>query len=417
MAMTIIGSSRAPLARIASSAALILALLLTLSAASAAQDGTATNPSDETQEQSLFQPYTETENRQPRESAHESSSGERIALLAQIPQLRQYLPFFAMLLNGHGTAAAAPAPWVHFQEFGGKAVQGTDGGDSLIGSKEDDVIFGGPGGDYLSGEEGDDTLFGEAGDDIIGGGPGDDDLRGGAGDDLIGGGDGRDTITGGEGNDIAEGGDGSDKINGDGGDDRLYGGNGGDSLNGGDGNDELIGDDDFDAENAGEDTLLGGDGNDYLDGGDADDNLQGDDGNDQMDGDDGRDTIRGGTGDDVIGGGTGGDEIDGDDGDDTIFPQSRTDAPEFPHEDPDENHDYVDCGAGHDIVRLLGTGWFVGTPREDGGDTIVELKVLKKFMEDGYPEERVVTSVILINCEEVWDAAGTLLWQKEEGED
>ncbi|MFN3938584.1 MAG: calcium-binding protein [Gemmobacter sp.] len=71
----------------------------------------------------------------------------------------------------------------------------------LVGTTENDLIFGWPTNDTLSGGIGNDTIHGEGGDDRIFGGPGDDRLFGGAGNDTIFGGPGADTIDGGAGDD------------------------------------------------------------------------------------------------------------------------------------------------------------------------------------------------------------------------
>ncbi|EDU9840925.1 hypothetical protein QD63_004985, partial [Salmonella enterica subsp. enterica] len=70
-----------------------------------------------------------------------------------------------------------------------KALQATDGADTLTGTDRDDVLYGLAGNDVLNGQAGDDILVGGAGNDI---------LRGGAGNDtyLFNRGDGQDTLRG-----------------------------------------------------------------------------------------------------------------------------------------------------------------------------------------------------------------------------
>ncbi|MGB7268768.1 MAG: calcium-binding protein [Albidovulum sp.] len=148
----------------------------------------------------------------------------------------------------------------------GIAETGSEGGDTLAGTADDDRLSGAGGNDIIAGYAGDDRLFGGAGHD---------DISGDAGDDLLDGGDGDDTIVGG--ND-------SDSLIGGAGDDSLAGQMGHDSILGGDGDDALIG-------GAGDDTLAGGAG---------DDALQGGDGGDVLDGGTGQDTLMGGNGDDVL---------------------------------------------------------------------------------------------------------------------
>lgn len=78
---------------------------------------------------------------------------------------------------------------------------GTDGFDRLQGHKGDDVIHGGGYKDQLFGDQGNDTLFGDAGNDELYGGGGNDMLMGGEGDDFLNGGGGIDLLCGGEGAD------------------------------------------------------------------------------------------------------------------------------------------------------------------------------------------------------------------------
>lgn len=145
-------------------------------------------------------------------------------------------------------------------------IEGTDGGDNLIGTECAEIILGG---------SGDDNILGQGGDDIIHGDDGEDHILGGDGDDIIFGGRGNDIIFGGTGNDILSGGEGDDYLSGDDGDDILFGDAGNDQLFGG----------------AGHDVLDGGEGNDYLDGGAGNDVLR-----DSL----GRDANLGGGGDDII---------------------------------------------------------------------------------------------------------------------
>jgi Ca2+-binding RTX toxin-like protein len=147
---------------------------------------------------------------------------------------------------------------------------------------------------------------------VVFAGDGDDLVTGGDGNDILFGGRGADTLSGGAGNDVLVGQDGNDVLGDpawsltqsnpssspaqpisfveayndaqEAGNDILIGGNGDDALGGGTGNDWLSG-------GAGKDTLLGGDGRDLLNGGG---------GNDVLDGGTGIDRVRGGLGADVF---------------------------------------------------------------------------------------------------------------------
>lgn len=135
----------------------------------------------------------------------------------------------------------------------------------VVGTPQDDMLFGSAGGDLI---------FGFAGTDYIVAGAGADVVRAGSGNDFIDGGAGRDVLFGEDGNDDMFGGDDDDMLYGGAGDDRMFGGNGNDLLDGGDGNDTVFGgagNDMFVASlNDGNDTYYGGDissdtGNDTLD--------------------------------------------------------------------------------------------------------------------------------------------------------
>lgn len=122
---------------------------------------------------------------------------------------------------------------VSFSAFSGNDnIQGSTGGDTLLGyngndyitgaapdstSDQGDVILGGFGNDVIYGMDGDDSLVGGSalvdpldGDDVIYGGNGNDEIYGSGGKDLIYGGNDRDLIVGGADNDILSGGAGND---------------------------------------------------------------------------------------------------------------------------------------------------------------------------------------------------------------
>lgn len=123
---------------------------------------------------------------------------------------------------------------------------GTDGGDRIDGTVDDDV---------LAGLGGTDTLNGGPGADVVDGGDDGDALRGGAGHDTVLGGGGADWLEGDGGDDSLDGGEGDDWLN-------YYwvNGTGRDTMAGGEGNDRF-------AINAGADALS-------LDGGAGDDRFE-----------------------------------------------------------------------------------------------------------------------------------------------
>ncbi len=205
-----------------------------------------------------------------------------------------------------------------FGQDGDDDVLGDAGDDELQGGIGEDALFGGIGADALFGQEGNDSLFGEDGDDLLNGGLGNDDLDGGEGIDDVQGREGDDFLAGGGGNDFlyGDGPDptvlnligGNDILDGEAGDDQLWGGAGQDVLFGGDGVDQLVGDvgnDELYGE-AGDDLLVGDSpffpdqaGTDSLYGGDGNDVLQGGGGNDYLEGGTGNDTLNGGNGTDI----------------------------------------------------------------------------------------------------------------------
>lgn len=112
---------------------------------------------------------------------------------------------------------------------------------TIIGTQNDDVLFGTAGSDFLDGAAGDDLLLGGGGSDEMAGGSGNDELYGEAGADRLYGGDGSDDLSGGDGQDALYGGNGADVLDGGAGSDRLYGGSGNDWLQSGLGDDKLYG--------------------------------------------------------------------------------------------------------------------------------------------------------------------------------
>ena len=166
------------------------------------------------------------------------------------------------------------------------------------------------------------------------------------------------TIYGGDGDDLLIGGSNDDQIFGQGDNDDLIGNLGADLLDGGEGSDGILGDMGtivrelvagggvatllttqngrleayvdrpgtirrnvtlINADQGGDDTLIGGAGDDYLHGGAGDDALSGDEGIDALFGNDGDDTLAGGADDDHLYGGAGDDELDGNAGADIAY--------------------------------------------------------------------------------------------------
>lgn len=173
---------------------------------------------------------------------------------------------------------------------------GTDGDDTIVGTKKADSIMSGAGDDVILASGGNDYIVAHYGDDIVGGGGGRDVVYGGWGDD---------TLSGGKSNDALYGGLGNDVLNGDKGHDFLDGGLGADVLNGGKGNDTAS----YTESNAGVNVSLesglatGGyaEGDVLLD----IENLVGSDAGDTLIGDKGKNTLTGGAGDDILAGGAG----------------------------------------------------------------------------------------------------------------
>ncbi|EJN09576.1 calcium-binding protein [Herbaspirillum sp. YR522] len=122
----------------------------------------------------------------------------------------------------------------------GKRLVATGHGQTVSGTRRNDLIIGRAGADRLQGDCGNDILKGGGGDDTLLGGPGDDFLYGGPGRDTLRGGNGRDQVMGGSGNDLLFGGRGADRLYGEKGDDILDGGPGDDLLDGGGGADVYI---------------------------------------------------------------------------------------------------------------------------------------------------------------------------------
>ncbi|WP_288940491.1 Hint domain-containing protein [uncultured Roseovarius sp.] len=240
-------------------------------------------------------------------------------------------------------------------------VQAGDGDDTVIAGLGDDDVDAGTGNDSVLGEEGDDSLQGMAGEDTLDGGTGDDTLDGGEDDDVLTGGDGSDSVLGGDGDDLIDTGAGSN-VN----DHETFVGvpfetgadqlDDKDTVHGGAGNDTISTGDDADS-------ITGGTGDDVIDGGIDDDTIHGGDGHDFIDGNLGSDSIFGGDGDDTIEAGI--DAFSDYVGDDPTLPNPflidpATGLPATSDPNPDDGRDFVDGGAGNDVIN---TG--------DDADTII----------------------------------------------
>lgn len=207
--------------------------------------------------------------------------------------------------------------------FGGTGndhLKGGDGEDDLFGESGSDKLFGGSANDSLYGESGTDKLYGGLGNDYLNGGSSNDSLEGSSGNDFLDGGSGSDKLYGGGGNDILDGGSGSDKLYGGSGNDIFEGGSGEDRLSGGSGDDKLYGGigRDFLKGGRGDDQVYGGRWNDILEGGSGDDRLSGESGADKLNGGSGNDVLYGGSGDDKLYGGNESDFLQGGDGADVF---------------------------------------------------------------------------------------------------
>jgi Ca2+-binding RTX toxin-like protein len=140
---------------------------------------------------------------------------------------------FAAVASVGVTAQAQTPPGTNNGDYGqdlcpsGNASKvGTNGKDTLNGTKNKDNLFGRGGDDKLNGKAGNDCEVGGSGKDHVNGNSGNDTEFGGTGDDNINGNDGNDTI---------DGGSGKDKINGGKGTDTIKGGSGNDTINAFDG--------------------------------------------------------------------------------------------------------------------------------------------------------------------------------------
>lgn len=110
-------------------------------------------------------------------------------------------------------------------------INGTDAGETLVGSEGNDTIYAGAGNDMIESVQGDDLVYGEDGDDYVYDAHGNNTAYGGAGND---------TLQSGSGADYLDGGEGNDTLWANGNNDTLIGGLGNDFMAGGTGNDVFV---------------------------------------------------------------------------------------------------------------------------------------------------------------------------------
>ncbi|HBJ34448.1 MAG TPA: hypothetical protein DDZ51_06725, partial [Planctomycetaceae bacterium] len=248
--------------------------------------------------------------------------------------------------------------------------------ENVIGSSNDDYIYGAAGGtqawlgdgndvfdnSQLADRVGVDIIDGGAGDDTIWTGHGDDTLIGGSGNDRLFGEDGNDTLIGGSGNDFIDGGAGYDVA--------VFSGNRVDydiirnadgsttviDRSTADGTDRII---NVEALKFADQTLVDEQGAWTLRGATGNDNLVGTRAADTIDGGLGDDNISGGGGNDVLRGGGGADTISGGDGDDTIIASSDASDASGDKLYGDAGNDriigsqfddYIEGGSGNDVI-------------------------------------------------------------------
>jgi Ca2+-binding RTX toxin-like protein len=136
-------------------------------------------------------------------------------------------------------------------------IVGTDGDDTITGTKSSDIILAGGGNDRASGGDGNDCVRGELGNDRVDGSNANDTVLG----DL-----GRNIVIGGRGNDILRGAKGPDKLDGGLGNDNLRDRGGRNFLLGGSGNNRIVGGSgrDFITTASGHNRVNAGRGNDQI---------------------------------------------------------------------------------------------------------------------------------------------------------
>jgi Ca2+-binding RTX toxin-like protein len=267
--------------------------------------------------------------------------------------------------------------WI-YALFGDDFVFGGDGADHLFGSNGGDLLNGGDGNDwahYDTGYPGPVTVNLETGLGFGGEAEGDilvdiENVVGTRDNDILFGDAGANELDGGDGNDTLKGGGGADTLLGSWGDDTLTGGAGADALDGGSDGDTAAYDESplgvavslsagaaSGGDAAGDtleaiENLTGSAHADWLDGDDGANVLNGLAGDDTLRGFGGADTLYGGDDDDTLKGGGGADVLDGGDGIDTAR--------------------YVDSNDEVSVSLMDGTGW----AGDAGGDILVGIENL-----------------------------------------
>ncbi len=203
------------------------------------------------------------------------------------------------------------------QYSGIENLEGTNfaAGDSLIGNKASNIIWGLAGNDVLQGMDGNDILLGDEGIDFIDGGAGNDEIYGGEGANMLFGGDGIDTVN------FAPGFGGIGPVGPGVTADLTAGTVSGLGMDG----TTLSGFENMKG-TAFNDRLLGDNGNNIIRGFTNQDALAGRGGNDVLVGDTGNDILTGGTGDDLLFGGNGFDKLNGGTGADGFLFTAITDS-------------------------------------------------------------------------------------------
>ncbi|MCC6921390.1 MAG: hypothetical protein IT548_19530 [Alphaproteobacteria bacterium] len=311
----------------------------------------------------------------------------------------QLVPVILDFGTGNFTVHAGGSDWESVQNFEALVYYGNDGGDSITGSNNDDIVQLGYGDDVMRARGGADYIIDFGGKLDIDGGTGIDALelpylfrytqgitlllQDGA-DAIVGGALAGSTVRGIEqlfwdfnsGTSFADhfrggiyadeihGGAGNDTLEGSAGDDTLDGGKGDDSIDGGDGNDHLEGGSFLSADGfEGADTINGGNGNDSIGGGNLGGTLTGGAGDDGIGAVGGAYLMDGGEGNDTLGGG-GKSHYIGGIGNDVIAP----------HSDPNDiagTSDIVDGGEGNDTVDIVRSAGVEGI-----GNTVVSYQVI-----------------------------------------
>ena len=260
----------------------------------------------------------------------------------------------------------------------GETIWGTENDDLIRGWGGNDTIFGLAGNDCLKGDDGNDHIWGGNGDDGVRGGDGDNKLHGDAGMDIVNGHAGNDTAWGGDGDDTLLGEKGTDSLIGDSGDDTMLGGDDYDKMLGEEGNDKMYGD-------LGDDRIFGMKGDDHIWGGDGMDTLVGSAGMDTLVGDAEDDRMWGGTDNDILFAGAGRDMVIGDEGNDKLYGEGGDDrlydaqGDDYLDSGPDVDSCFDNVGA-NTIVNCEGP--LPAPAKDEVGMLLAKLKVATEKYHD-----------------------------------